>query len=191
MAVLALAATAGLTRRACIVALLLALFASGWRWLVWVAPPGSLLDGLPYWRKIHEGSTLQQAMTLPHLALASALVCAVLHFFLRGCQIRLSALLYRCRRSVGLLVQLSPVRVPAAVDDVGRPDRTAGVGHENAHGRGRGRWRCSRRHGLAWQPARRASWKASAGWCCYPCRSWPSLPSRRGPAQSFRTSARR
>ncbi len=86
MAVLALAATAGLTRRACIVALLLALFASGWRWLVWVAPPGSLLDGLPYWRKIHEGSTLQQAMTLPHLALASALVCAVLHFFLRGCQ---------------------------------------------------------------------------------------------------------
>ncbi len=86
MAVLALAATAGLTRRACIVALLLALFASGWRWLVWVAPPGSVLDSLPYWRKIHEGSTLQQAMTLPHLALASALVCAVLHFFLRGCQ---------------------------------------------------------------------------------------------------------
>ena len=86
MAVLALAATAGLTRRARIVALLLALFASGWRWLVWVAPPGSLLDGLPYWRKIHEGSTLQQAMTLPHLALASALVCAALHFFLRGCQ---------------------------------------------------------------------------------------------------------
>lgn len=86
MAVLALAATVGLTRRARIVALLLALFASGWRWLVWVAPPGSLLDGLPYWRKIHEGSTLQQAMTLPHLALASALVCAVLPFFLRGCQ---------------------------------------------------------------------------------------------------------
>ena len=86
LAVLALAATAGLTRRARIVALLLALFASGWRWLVWVAPPGSLLDGLPYWRKIHEGSALQQAMTLPHLALASALVCAVLHFFLRGCQ---------------------------------------------------------------------------------------------------------
>ena len=86
MAVLALGATAGLTRRARIVALLLALFASGWRWLVWVAPPGSVLDGLPYWRKIHEGSALQQAMTLPHLALASALVCAVLHFFLRGCQ---------------------------------------------------------------------------------------------------------
>ncbi len=86
LAVLALGATAGLTRRARIVALLLALFASGWRWLVWVAPPGSLLDGLPYWPKIHEGSTLQQAMTLPHLALASALVCAVLHFFLRGCQ---------------------------------------------------------------------------------------------------------
>ena len=86
MAVLALAATVGLTRRARIVALLLALFASGWRWLVWVAPPGSVLDGLPYWPKIHEGSTLQQAMTLPHLALASALVCAVLHFFLRGCQ---------------------------------------------------------------------------------------------------------
>lgn len=86
LAVLALAATVGLTRRARIVALLLALFASGWRWLVWVAPPGSLLDGLPYWRKIHEGSMLQQAMTLPHLALASALVCAVLHFFLRGCQ---------------------------------------------------------------------------------------------------------
>ncbi len=86
MAVLALGATAGLSRRARIVALLLALFASGWRWLVWVAPPGSLLDGLPYWRKIHEGSALQQAMTLPHLALASALVCAVLHFFLRGCQ---------------------------------------------------------------------------------------------------------
>lgn len=86
LAVLALAATAGLTRRARIVALLLALFASGWRWLVWVAPPGSFLHGLPYWPKIHEGSTLQQAMTLPHLALASALVCAVLHFFLRGCQ---------------------------------------------------------------------------------------------------------
>lgn len=86
MAVLALAATVGLSRRARIVALLLALFASGWRWLVWVAPPGSVLDGLPYWPKIHEGSTLQQAMTLPHLALASALVCAVLHFFLRGCQ---------------------------------------------------------------------------------------------------------
>ncbi len=86
MAVLALGATAGLSRRARIVALLLALFASGWRWLVWVAPPGSLLDGLPYWRKIHEGSTLQQAMTVPHLALASALVCAVLHFFLRGYQ---------------------------------------------------------------------------------------------------------
>ena len=86
LAVLALAATVGLTRRARIVALLLALFASGWRWLVWVAPPGSVLDGLPYWPKIHEGSTLQQAMTLPHLALASALVCAVLHFFLRGCQ---------------------------------------------------------------------------------------------------------
>ncbi len=86
LAVLALGATAGLTRRARIVALLLALFASGWRWLIWVAPSGSLLDGLPYWRKIHEGSTLQQAMTLPHLALASALVCAVLHFFLRGCQ---------------------------------------------------------------------------------------------------------
>ena len=86
LAVLALGATAGLTRCARIVALLLALFASGWRWLVWVAPPGSLLDGLPYWRKIHEGSALQQAMTLPHLALASALVCAVLHFFLRGCQ---------------------------------------------------------------------------------------------------------
>ena len=85
-AVLALGSTAGLTRRARIVALLLALFASGWRWLVWVAPPGSFLDGLPYWRKIHEGGTLQQAMTLPHLALASALVCAVLHFFLRGCQ---------------------------------------------------------------------------------------------------------
>ena len=86
LAVLALGATAGLTRRARTVALLLALFASGWRWLVWVAPSGSLLDGLPYWRKIHEGSTLQQAMTVPHLALASALVCAVLHFFLRGCQ---------------------------------------------------------------------------------------------------------
>ena len=85
-AVLARTATASFSQRARIVAVLLALFGSGWRWLVWVAPPDSLLSGLPFWRKVHEGSTLQQAMTVPHLALAGAVVCLVLHFFLRGCR---------------------------------------------------------------------------------------------------------
>ena len=86
VAVLALASAAGLSRRARIIALLLAMYAAGWRWLVWVAPAGSLLSDLPYWRKIHVGSTLQQAMTVPHLALAAALVCTVLYWFLKGCQ---------------------------------------------------------------------------------------------------------
>lgn len=86
VAVLALGSVAGLSRRARVVALLLAMFGAGWRWLVWLAPPGWPLHDLPYWRKIHAGSTLQQAMTVPHLTLAGALVCGVLYWFLIGCR---------------------------------------------------------------------------------------------------------